>query len=221
MHSATTAETWTSVEMPTSPTMRPQTGRRGRRVSLSLIFVPFPLPSHIPFSSHVPPSIFVSCPILISCPTLNICLMSHSHLMSHPQYLSHVPFSSRLALNICLIPILPFHVSPSKFVSCPILISCPTLNICLIPILPFHVSPSKFVSFPFSHSTSHPQYLCPIPTILISSLVPRPLWCCSHCNNPYNRDHIEQSLIDAVQRRSMSVVLQDLVCTKCQGVRPT
>jgi len=49
----------------------------------------------------------------------------------------------------------------------------------------------------------------------------RPLWCCSHCNSPYNRDHIEQSLIDAVQRRSLSFVLQDLVCTKCQGVKET
>ena len=77
---------------------------------------------------------------------------------------------------------------------------------CLVSILTHLVSPSIFMS--------HSHYL-------ISCLVPRPLWCCSHCNNPYNRDHIEQSLIDAVQRRSMSVVLQDLVCTKCQGVRQT
>lgn len=129
MHSAITAETWTSAEMPTSPTMRPQTGTRGRQASC---LIPTP----------------ISCPI----------------------------------------PTLPFHISPSIFVS------------------QFHYS-SYLVSFPFSHS--------------ISCLIPRPLWCCSHCNNPYNRDHIEQSLIDAVQRRSMSVVLQDLVCTKCQGVRQT
>ena len=30
---------------------------------------------------------------------------------------------------------------------------------------------------------------------------------------------IEQSLIDAVQRRSMAFVLQDLVCSKCHQVR--
>ena len=117
--------------------------------------------------------------------------------------------------------------SHSHLISTPI--SCP------IPIPPH-------VPFPLSHSISHPQYLClsftivlisshshsPIPSHVsfplshpISCLIPRPLWCCSHCNNPYNRDHIEQSLIDAVQRRSMSVVLQDLVCTKCQGVRQT
>ena len=101
---------------------------------------------------------------------------SHSHLMSHSHSIS------------CPILTLPFHISPSIFVS------------------QFHYI-SYLVSFPLSHS--------------ISCLIPRPLWCCSHCNNPYNRDHIEQSLIDAVQRRSMSVVLQDLVCTKCQGVRQT
>ena len=129
MHSAITAETWTSAEMPTSPTMRPQTGTRE-----------------------------VLCPILIPLPISCLILIP-----------SHVPFSSH-------------------------------------------------VSFPLSHFTSHPQYLCLSFTIF---LIPRPLWCCSHCNNPYSRDHIEQSLIDAVQRRSMSVVLQDLVCTKCQGVRQT
>ncbi len=43
-------------------------------------------------------------------------------------------------------------------------------------------------------------------------------WCCSHCSSAYNRDLIEQSLLDVVQKRSMSFVLQDLVCTKCHGV---
>ena len=137
MHSAITAETWTSAEMPTSPTMRPQTGTRGRQASC-LIPIPISCPISIPF--------YVLFPL--------------SHFISHPQYLC-------LSFTIFLI---------------------------LFP-------------FPLSHS--------------ISCLIPRPLWCCSHCNNPYNRDHIEQSLIDAVQRRSMSVVLQDLVCTKCQGVRQT
>lgn len=43
-------------------------------------------------------------------------------------------------------------------------------------------------------------------------------WFCSNCENFYNRELIEQGLIDAVQRRSMAFVLQDLVCTKCHGV---
>ncbi len=43
-------------------------------------------------------------------------------------------------------------------------------------------------------------------------------WCCSHCKNPYNRDVIEQSLIESVNRKSMAFILQDLVCSKCHGV---
>lgn len=147
MHSAITAETWTSAEMPTSPTMRPQTGTRGRQASC---LIPIPISCPIPIPFHV--------------------LFPLSHSISHPQY---------LCLSFTIVLISSHSHSP----------------------IPSHVS------FPLSHP--------------ISCLIPRPLWCCSHCNNPYNRDHIEQSLIDAVQRRSMSVVLQDLVCTKCQGVRQT
>jgi DNA polymerase epsilon subunit 1 len=43
-------------------------------------------------------------------------------------------------------------------------------------------------------------------------------WCCSNCNDFYSRELIEQGLMDAVQRRSMAFILQDLVCTKCHGV---
>ena len=46
-------------------------------------------------------------------------------------------------------------------------------------------------------------------------------WCCSHCKSPYNRDVIEQCLVDSVNRRSMAFVLQDLVCCKCHGVSGT
>ena len=56
--------------------------------------------------------------------------------------------------------------------------------------------------------------------ILLLSLVivHRLQWFCSHCKSPYSRDDIEQNLVEAVQRRSMSFVLQDLVCVKCNGV---
>ena len=46
----------------------------------------------------------------------------------------------------------------------------------------------------------------------------RTQWLCSHCKNMYNNDLIEQSLIDVVQKRSLSYLLQDLICTKCKGV---
>ena len=98
---------------------------------------------------------------------------------------------------------------------------CLNLSTCPIPILISGLIPNLIYFMSHSHSHSSRLTLNIYVHYLISCLIPRPLWCCSHCNNPYNRDHIEQSLIDAVQRRSMSVVLQDLVCTKCQGVRQT
>ena len=54
--------------------------------------------------------------------------------------------------------------------------------------------------------------------IVTTSYLFRIRWYCSNCNSIYNPDVIEQGLIDAVQRRSMAFVLQDLVCTKCHGV---
>jgi len=49
----------------------------------------------------------------------------------------------------------------------------------------------------------------------------RSSWCCSHCGNEYNALVIEQRLVEAVQRLSLSYVLQDLQCTRCQGVSVT
>ena len=46
----------------------------------------------------------------------------------------------------------------------------------------------------------------------------RPVWCCLNCGSQYNSEVIEQTLIEVVQRMSVGVVVQDLVCTKCRGV---
>ena len=75
-----------------------------------------------------------------------------------------------------------------------------------------------------THAVSYPNECTCMPTSVYiyvqctPSLTHRMEWCCSHCGTPYNRDLIEQSLLDTVQKRSMSFVLQDLVCTKCRGV---
>ncbi len=44
------------------------------------------------------------------------------------------------------------------------------------------------------------------------------VWSCVQCKTTYDLDEIEQSLIDAVHRKSMAFVLQDLKCLKCNGV---
>ena len=46
----------------------------------------------------------------------------------------------------------------------------------------------------------------------------RAAWSCVQCKANYDLDEIEQSLIDAVERKSMGFVLQDLKYTKCNGV---
>jgi DNA polymerase epsilon subunit 1 len=60
--------------------------------------------------------------------------------------------------------------------------------------------------------------LCRDPHIL-SDEDGRTMWRCSHCGNAYDLALIEQSLINAVQRRSMSYTLQDLICTRCNQVK--
>ena len=42
---------------------------------------------------------------------------------------------------------------------------------------------------------------------------------CPNCLNEYDMDAIEHQLVDAVQKRSMTYVLQDLKCKKCREVR--
>lgn len=43
-------------------------------------------------------------------------------------------------------------------------------------------------------------------------------WACVQCKTLYDLEEIEQSLLDAVHRKSMAYVLQDLECEKCHGV---
>ncbi|XP_014670833.1 PREDICTED: DNA polymerase epsilon catalytic subunit A-like [Priapulus caudatus] len=44
-------------------------------------------------------------------------------------------------------------------------------------------------------------------------------WQCIQCHSEYDRNAIEQALIDAVQSKSMGFVLQDLKCIKCNAVK--
>ncbi|CAC5377738.1 POLE [Mytilus coruscus] len=44
-------------------------------------------------------------------------------------------------------------------------------------------------------------------------------WSCIQCHNVYDITEIEQNLLDSIHRKSMGYVLQDLKCTKCQGVK--
>ena len=41
---------------------------------------------------------------------------------------------------------------------------------------------------------------------------------CPYCRNEYDMQAIEQLLITNVQEKSMASVLQDVVCSKCNGV---
>ena len=46
----------------------------------------------------------------------------------------------------------------------------------------------------------------------------RGVWCCMQCETAYDMVEIEHLLVDALQRKAMASVLQDLKCTKCKGV---
>ncbi len=48
-----------------------------------------------------------------------------------------------------------------------------------------------------------------------------PAWTCSgaDCGAPYDSAEIEHQLVDALQRKTMGQVLQDLQCRKCRGVK--
>ena len=49
----------------------------------------------------------------------------------------------------------------------------------------------------------------------------RGVWCCMQCKTAYDMVEIEHLLVDALQRKAMASVLQDLKCTKCKGVSRT
>ncbi|PKK16595.1 hypothetical protein A306_00000309, partial [Columba livia] len=48
-----------------------------------------------------------------------------------------------------------------------------------------------------------------------------PSWVCSNCQAQYDSDAIEAALVEALQKKLMAFVLQDLVCKKCHGVKET
>ncbi|RLV97718.1 hypothetical protein DV515_00011497 [Chloebia gouldiae] len=48
-----------------------------------------------------------------------------------------------------------------------------------------------------------------------------PGWLCPNCHVQYDTDAIEMALVEALQKKLMAFVLQDLVCRKCRGVKET
>uniref|UniRef100_A0A3B5MER7 DNA polymerase epsilon catalytic subunit n=1 Tax=Xiphophorus couchianus TaxID=32473 RepID=A0A3B5MER7_9TELE len=60
--------------------------------------------------------------------------------------------------------------------------------------------------------------LCKDPTVAQDGSV-LPQWFCSNCQMQYETESIETALVDALQKKLMSYTLQDLVCTKCKGVK--
>ncbi|CAH2294920.1 DNA polymerase epsilon catalytic subunit A [Pelobates cultripes] len=46
-----------------------------------------------------------------------------------------------------------------------------------------------------------------------------PQWVCTNCQSEYDIDSIEMALVEALQEKLMAFTLQDLVCTKCKGIK--
>lgn len=46
-----------------------------------------------------------------------------------------------------------------------------------------------------------------------------PQWVCSNCQAEYDTDSIEMALVEALQKKMMAFMLQDLMCLKCKGVK--
>ncbi|NXS23064.1 DPOE1 polymerase, partial [Mystacornis crossleyi] len=62
--------------------------------------------------------------------------------------------------------------------------------------------------------------LCKDPTLSQDGLV-LPGWVCPNCQVQYDTDAIETVLVEALQKKLMAFMLQDLVCKKCHGVKET
>ncbi|NXS04408.1 DPOE1 polymerase, partial [Oxylabes madagascariensis] len=62
--------------------------------------------------------------------------------------------------------------------------------------------------------------LCKDPALSQDTLV-LPGWLCPNCHVQYDTDAIEIALVEALQKKLMAFVLQDLVCKKCHGVKET
>lgn len=60
--------------------------------------------------------------------------------------------------------------------------------------------------------------LCKDPSVAQDGSV-LPQWFCSNCQTQYDTESIEMALVEALQKKMMSYTLQDLVCTKCKGVK--
>uniref|UniRef100_A0AAX7U0J0 DNA polymerase epsilon catalytic subunit n=1 Tax=Astatotilapia calliptera TaxID=8154 RepID=A0AAX7U0J0_ASTCA len=62
--------------------------------------------------------------------------------------------------------------------------------------------------------------LCKDPSVAQDGSV-LPQWFCSNCQAQYDTESIEMALVEALQKKLMSYTLQDLVCSKCKGVKET
>ncbi|XP_041095859.1 DNA polymerase epsilon catalytic subunit A [Polyodon spathula] len=60
--------------------------------------------------------------------------------------------------------------------------------------------------------------LCKDPSVVQDGVV-TPQWFCSNCQAQYETDGIETALVEALQKKLMTYTLQDLICTKCKGVK--
>ncbi|XP_058888909.1 DNA polymerase epsilon catalytic subunit A-like [Acipenser ruthenus] len=60
--------------------------------------------------------------------------------------------------------------------------------------------------------------LCKDPSVVQDGVV-TPQWFCSNCQAQYETDAIETALVEALQKKLMTYTLQDLICTKCKGVK--
>uniref|UniRef100_A0A4W3JDP1 DNA polymerase epsilon catalytic subunit n=1 Tax=Callorhinchus milii TaxID=7868 RepID=A0A4W3JDP1_CALMI len=60
--------------------------------------------------------------------------------------------------------------------------------------------------------------LCKDPSILQDGTV-LPKWCCTNCQAEYDSDAIEMGLVEALQKKMMAYTLQDLICSKCKGIK--
>ncbi|XP_060894086.1 DNA polymerase epsilon catalytic subunit A [Labrus mixtus] len=60
--------------------------------------------------------------------------------------------------------------------------------------------------------------LCKDPSVAQDGSV-LPQWFCSNCQAQYETESVEVALVEALQKKLMSYTLQDLVCSKCKGVK--
>ncbi|XP_064424312.1 DNA polymerase epsilon catalytic subunit A [Latimeria chalumnae] len=60
--------------------------------------------------------------------------------------------------------------------------------------------------------------LCKDPSMAQDGTV-LPSWLCTNCQAEYDSGSIEMALVEAVQKKLMAYTLQDLVCTKCKGIK--